>query len=452
MESGRRNPADRDRQQHAVETPGGSRRSRVGASIRTRWKRWAAGLAGVILAFGLAWSVIAGTNADTFARTDPKRALGWQEHARALVALGEEELLAAQTAGDVTAIAALGRRAIVADPLDAGAIRLLGLVAEADGDSAAAARLMAVAGERSLRDTVAQLWLFQKHAASGEVGLAMVNADAVMRTRPNLWKDMLPPLISLMQNEDTRAPLVEYLGSGPPWRGWFLAEFERSGAPPAVVFDVLGRLKDGPKPIGAADYAPYLNQLIKDGEFDLAFLAWVSFLPKDQLAGLAYAYNGDFERPVSGLPFDWTIDRVLGAETSVAAGDRAEGGNALRVTFANRRVPFHHVQKLMLLTPDRYRLSGLVKAEGIENERGLWWRIVCAESGSVLAESGRVTGTTPWTAFQVEFDVPATGCTAQWLRLELAARVALETIVGGTIWYDDLAVTRASAGKPDGEG
>ena len=246
MESGRRNPADRDRQQHAVETPGGSRRSRVGASIRTRWKRWAAGLAGVILAFGLAWSVIAGTNADTFARTDPKRALGWQEHARALVALGEEELLAAQTAGDVTAIAALGRRAIVADPLDAGAIRLLGLVAEADGDSAAAARLMAVAGERSLRDTVAQLWLFQKHAASGEVGLAMVNADAVMRTRPNLWKDMLPPLISLMQNEDTRAPLVEYLGSGPPWRGWFLAEFERSGAPPAVVFDVLGASRTVP--------------------------------------------------------------------------------------------------------------------------------------------------------------------------------------------------------------
>jgi hypothetical protein len=47
----------------------------------------------------------------------------------------------------------------------------------------------------------------------------------------------------------------------------------------------------------------------------------------------------------------------------------------------------------------------------------------------------------------VAFDVPA-DCTAQWLTLELDARIAAETQAMGTAWFDDVEVSR-DAGNVD---
>jgi hypothetical protein len=51
----------------------------------------------------------------------------------------------------------------------------------------------------------------------------------------------------------------------------------------------------------------------------------------------------------------------------------------------------------------------------------------------------------PWTDFAVKFQVPATGCEAQWLQLELPARIESELRIEGQVWYQNLRVTPAPA-------
>jgi hypothetical protein len=54
----------------------------------------------------------------------------------------------------------------------------------------------------------------------------------------------------------------------------------------------------------------------------------------------------------------------------------------------------------------------------------------------------------PWTDFAADFSVPAQGCAAQWLRLEIPARVGSETKLEGQVWYRDLRIGPLFAAPP----
>ena len=51
----------------------------------------------------------------------------------------------------------------------------------------------------------------------------------------------------------------------------------------------------------------------------------------------------------------------------------------------------------------------------------------------------------PWTDFMVKFQVSATDCGAQWLQLELLARIDPELRIEGQVWYQDLRITPTHA-------
>jgi hypothetical protein len=59
---------------------------------------------------------------------------------------------------------------------------------------------------------------------------------------------------------------------------------------------------------------------------------------------------------------------------------------------------------------------------------------------ALLGSSQRLAGSSPWSTLELDFDVPTENCGAQWLRLELAARIPAETQIGGRAWFDDVAI------------
>jgi len=98
---------------------------------------------------------------------------------------------------------------------------------------------------------------------------------------------------------------------------------------------------------------------------------------------------------------------------------------------------------LIMLAPGRYRFTGRVKGE-LVGPRGLKWRIACAEMRSTrLAEGPMINGRVPsWSDTAFDFTVPAQNCRAQYLSLDLDARMASESFVNGSVWFDDLKISR----------
>ena len=88
---------------------------------------------------------------------------------------------------------------------------------------------------------------------------------------------------------------------------------------------------------------------------------------------------------------------------------------------------------------DRYKGS-------LIGPRGMKWRVVCA-NGTLTSggESPMITGMTPdWKNVTFTFTVPATNCPAQYVKLDLDARMASEQFISGSILFDELQISRVA--------
>jgi hypothetical protein len=214
----------------------------------------------------------------------------------------------------------------------------------------------------------------------------------------------------------------------------------------ARLIQLYAALKDSENPPTKDELLPYLNRLIHDGNIELAYQTWHATLPPPQRADATYPFNRDFEFAVDGLPFNWTLMTTPEANLQVVSSLDSGKKRALLVEFSGARVRFANVKQLLLLPAGDYRFSGKVKTAELRTVRGLWWRIFCANaSANTLANTELVSGTTPWTDFTVKFQVPGTDCGAQWLQLELPARIEPELRIEGQVWYQDLRIMPAAA-------
>jgi tetratricopeptide (TPR) repeat protein len=408
--------------------------------------RRALGLAAGMIVLGwLGYAIISNTAADTLAETEPEAALQWRpDSSVALVTLGENRLGATSpTDAELAEIAALGRRALAADPLAPRAIRLIGLTAYVKGDDAAADSIVRRAAARSYRDFGAWLWLFNQSMRRGDYREALTALDPLLRTHPELSDALFPSLVAIANDPLLQPSVVDLLANAPPWRAAFLRTLAQdpTGKPAANV--LLTGLAATAHPPQSDELASYLDAVIADGDFRSAFLTWMKFLPPDQSRSVAFAYNGDFELPLTGLAFDWSLSPVRGAVSEVVDSGDAAAGKVLRVVFSDTRVAYRHTAKLMLLSPGNYELRGWIRTEELNTPRGMRWRVTCAVGKNQrLVESDPFKGTIAWREFTSNFSVPDKDCEAQWLRLELDIRVASDEQVVGTLWSDRISVRR----------
>jgi tetratricopeptide (TPR) repeat protein len=428
-------------------------RERGGAPARRAWlvKRkislWRLGIGGCVL-FVLIWvggSIIARTAAGDLARSDPNEALNWAtDESIALDQLAQKELV--DQNGNLDFAREWAQRALRSNPLDSRALTLLGLIAERTGDEKGADALMQIAGARTWRDRESQAWLLNRDVRRGDYAHALAHADAILRVYYREWQmEFFPVLAALTVDPRAFKALTDFLATSPPWRTWFLSQLSTRLANQGRLIQLYGALNETKKPPTKEELRPYLGRLIKDGNFDEAYQAWRSTLPAEQRVSETYPFNRDFDSPTDGLPFNWNLETVPGAEIQIVSPDGG-GKPALRVQFSGARVSFTNVKQLMLLSAGAYSLRGRVKTEELVTARGLWWTIFCADGNSrTLAHTDLVSGTIPWTDFAVNFQVPATDCRAQWLQLELPARIDPEKQIAGEAWYQQLRIMPTSA-------
>jgi hypothetical protein len=213
---------------------------------------------------------------------------------------------------------------------------------------------------------------------------------------------------------------------------------------PLVLMTALEELG---KPASQEEIDPYLRFLIGKDRADLAYNAWLRFLPRPQLANVGLLTNANFESAPSGLPFDWQIGSGVNAITEIVPLPGNSTKHALHVSLGDGRVQFPEVSQVVLLGPGRYRLEGELKGE-ISGKRGLRWQIRCASGARrVLGETEMLLGQSQqWRIFSLEAEVSQfEECRGQTLRLFHDSRSASEELLHGEVWFSDLHLERISS-------
>lgn len=346
---------------------------------------------------------------------------------------------------DLAAVRAWAEAALMRDPLNARALRILGQAADAGGNNADVLKFMAAATKLSLHESIAVYWMMRKRAEGGDYKTAIFYADALLRTNPGLAPFVVPLLAHFAEQPASKELINQTLENNPPWRNAFF-EYLPSGISDArTPLDILLALRTSAAPPDAKEIDDYLSILIAHKFYDLAYYAWLQFLPPDELRSAGLLFNGDFGIHPSGSPFDWTIKQGSGVTVDIVSTPDKTEGHALLIEFLFGRVDYHSVSELVLLAPGTYRFDGQYKGK-ISGPRGLKWRLVCAgDAETRIGESPMISGvTSAWKDVQFIFTVPAADCRAQYVRLDLDARMASEQLVSGAIMFDELHISRVT--------
>ena len=421
----------------------------------------------------LAWLVLAHGLVAILSRTSPEFVLQWRaEEPAALLRLAEEHLnaksaaapaVSGQTAAkrDLLAerrellrsdpeITGLARRALLADPLNARAMRILGEVAAAGLEQAPdpAAQLertasyMRAAAMLSARDAAAVEWMVRYAMATQDYTAAATYTDALLRAYPDLIGPFIGPLAGMLENKLSAPPLIAILAQNPPWRRPFVTNLPSAMSNARLPLDILLTLKKSPHPPSAHELQTYVNFLLQNKFYELSYYTWLQFLPPEQLNRAGYLFNSNFLMDPSGMPFDWTIGSGAGVNVELVANTDAEPGRLLRIVFGEGRAQFQGVSQATLLPPGRFKFRSAYKGR-LAGRRGLEWRVRCAESQKPVGRGAIPVGTAAtWTQIDFAFEVPAQNCRSQVLHLVIDARSTSELLIEGEIWIKRLAISR----------
>jgi tetratricopeptide (TPR) repeat protein len=190
---------------------------------------------------------------------------------------------------------------------------------------------------------------------------------------------------------------------------------------------------------------PYLAYLLESGNYQKLRSVWLLLAKRHDLIDEAfrlkknYVWNGGFDLPFQGMALDWRVVSRAGYTVERASEEGIPGTERLRLTFdGSRNLDFRGVSQVLLIEPDmHYRLSFQARSESLSTDEGLSVQITDRTSGDVLAQSEPITGTTPWTTFEVFFAVPEVSESLELqLRRQPSRRIANQ--FHGVFWLDNV--------------
>lgn len=402
----------------------------------------------------LCWLVVSHSIVAYLSTTSPDIALKIDaDNSESLLRLAEEKLQAIVEAGDEKPDAdRLSQRqveelrngvetALISAPLSARAYRLLGQIAEFEGLVQSAERLMHAAARRSLHENVAVDWMMRKSADRQNHHATAYYADVLLRSTPGMTAYVTPFLARMAEDEAGNQEIKKLLATNPPWRRAFFSQLGASLTDAQTPLDLFLSLKGSSAPPTIDELNFYQSFLFQHKLYDLAYNAWLQFLPPNELASAGFLFNGAFEQKPSGSPFDWRTFPGANVIVDFAARPQSATNHALIVDLGPGRVDFRGVSQTIVLPPGDYTVKGSFMGE-IHGPRGVQWSARCLDGSAPLGQSKMILGSFPdWRAFEFPVIVPENGCSAQIVELRLAARTPSEKLAFGAIWFDDLSIS-----------
>ena len=366
---------------------------------------------------------------------NPELAIWWSPNdSRALSNLADRILVEKQSPEVLARAAALSKTAIITDPTNAVAIRILGFAQPEPKQSP----YFIYANRLSKRDLITQLWLIENEVGKGNARGALVHYDAALRTSEYAPSILYPILSSATADPELAPEIAKALAKKPDWAIPFLYEAVNSAPSPERLVSIFETVKKSGTVLPAQLTAVLTARTLRDYRFDLLRRAYFVGGGRDAAIGRGVS-NGEFGREPQNLPFDWSFT----ADEKIFAGRSAADTNPndYRLTVqASDGVAGEAVRQLLLLKPGQYRISAQAGNIPAATAARIIWRVACVDKQETPI--GDIVVTTKTTSMAAKFSVPQTGCSAQWLTLRLSSQTDSKDI---DAWFDNVRIAPLKA-------
>ena len=342
-------------------------------------------------------------------------------------------------AGDIDQAESLARRSLALAPFNARALRVVGLAQARRGNEERANEILTLAGNWSLRDDPAHAWLMEYRLKRGDYASSFAHADTLIRRRVDLQPQVFE-LFKIATTEDPRAvmPLARLVALDPEWRPAYLRFLQRDIAGIGSASNLAIALEEQRAGLRDDELSNLYSKLLAEGRIP-TIRSLSRRIGRPASGGLV---NGQFNTLSKLVPFEWMLRTHPGLYIDILTDEMRTDETALRVSYAGDDALWV-VEQYLLLDPGRYDFSGQARAGTGGGAERFSWRLLCAESSAILAESPEPSAATQWTLFRSQLEVPPERCTAQVLQL-YAGQV--DDRSPSIVWYDNLAIRPVAPG------
>jgi O-antigen ligase len=321
-------------------------------------------------------------------------------------------------------------QALRLSPIDAPAIRTVGILSGGAGGNRKSFQLMHLAVILGWRDPITNLWAIETARQTNEPEIAVQRAEALYLQHqyiPEATASLFEPPIA----QSATAMLIRDLASKPDWRRGFLrslGELPAASLRPAVEFAIALNRSRSPATLDEA--GPLLNRLSDQAFGELARPLWLSLHAQGLVANGAFERINTYRGPE--LPTDWDMsDEDI---SSISIDRPGFGGVGKAVRFYDSRYNTPLIAQSMMLEPGSYVLAYRVRSdEGAHIVTR--WEFRCLDRGTNAYFDGTVHADSRWQSMRAEVTVPVQECRNQRLAFELTGPKRR-----APVWLDDVAL------------
>ena len=230
----------------------------------------------------------------------------------------------------------------------------------------------------------------------------------------------------------------------------------------SVLFELRKTMPQGAIPEGHFQYTrqtlfSLVDKVILKGPISEAQRVWdevLTFLhisrPSDPPGSLVW--DGGFETDITGGGLTWRMPPP-GSLVRYSRNTKHSGERSLQVRFDGKQnVDFHDVCQFVLVSPEvDYDLSAWLRTDSITTNNGIFLRLNTPFNDAAGATTAQVTGTIPWTRFNIEWKASRDVHIVQICLIRLPSQ-KLDNRISGSVWLDDVALVPRFRGQAASNG
>lgn len=366
----------------------------------------------------------------------PAAALAFRSGAAEAAAKAGEQALAGR---DTARAIMLAQQAVEHAPIDARAVRVLGMALTRAGREDQGGKLMLKAGALGWRDTPTQVWLITQATYQMDLPTLVERVDGLLR-RQVKTDDMLRLFHFLARDQRVRREIIARLVEDPPWGERF---FTRANLLRPVEFAAHGQLlREFKREGGRVDrvrLAPFTARLVSAGKFREARQIWAELREGPRPPRSSYVIDPEFVADMGGssaepaYPFEWRLRDEEGGYAVIGTPPMLSGETSLQAE-SNGGPAITIAEQTITLPAGRRTLNYDIISDTHAAGEAFEWSLTCLRGGSrVDGRPGPVRKIGAWSRMTIDFTVPGQACGAQKLELRTRQRAGRETMQA---WFD----------------